>query len=78
MPVAEVYLCDKTEGLKGDHRKCGREVGDGGIRLFLTVAPVQGKLDKGELADVNPVDLQFCGRVHANYWLIRQRVARET
>jgi len=76
VPVAEVYLCDKTEGLKGNHRKCGREVGAGGVRLFLTVAAVQGKLDKDEPPDVRPFDLQFCGRVHANYWLIRQRVAR--
>ena len=75
MPVAEVYLCDKTEGLKGDHRRCGKEVGDGGVSLFLTVAPTKSKLDK-DVADVRPVDLQFCGRVHANYWLIRQRVAR--
>jgi len=70
MPTAEVYLCDKTEGLSGEHLRCGREVppGEG---IFLNLDMVDGQKS-------TVVQLQFCSRRHANYWLIRQRVARDS
>ncbi len=73
MPEAKVYLCDKLEGLKGEHRKCGKEVGEDGIRLTLAISPVQAEL--AEEPGTGTLELQFCGRRHAQYWLIRQRVA---
>jgi len=82
MPLAEVYICDKTEGLKGEHLKCGREVGEvydggGGIDIFLTVVPSGAMSERKEdIVDVGK-RLRFCRRSHANYWLIRQRVALE-
>lgn len=75
MPEAKVYLCDKTEGLEGEHRKCGREVGPDGVMVVLTLTPVQERLDQEKSGVV--ADLRFCGWRHAQYWLIRQRVARE-
>ncbi|KKL11686.1 hypothetical protein LCGC14_2543270, partial [marine sediment metagenome] len=44
MPEAKVYLCDKLEGLKGEHKKCGHEVGEGGVRLALRLTPVNEEL----------------------------------
>lgn len=75
MPEAKVYQCDKLEGLREKHgephKKCGHEVGEGGVRLALMIADVQKKLE-----EIDPVvELQFCSRRHAQYWLIRQRVA---
>ena len=71
MPTAEVYLCDKTEGLTGEHLRCGREVPPGeGIFLNLEV------MAAGQKSAV--AQLRFCSRRHANYWLIRQRVARDS
>lgn len=69
MPISEVYLCDKTEGLRGEHLHCGREVGENAIDVVLTVSGGEGG---GKVYEP-----RFCGRRHANYWLIRQRVAHD-
>ncbi len=73
MPEAKVYLCDKTEGLKGEHKRCGREVTPDGVYVVLEV---------GLTAQASPTkpepDQQvrkFCSQYHAQYWLIRQRLA---
>ena len=80
MPEAKVYLCDKLEGLPeptgkraSPHKKCGKEVGGDGVLLTLAISPVQAEL--AEEPGTGTLVLKFCGRSHAQYWLIRQRLA---
>lgn len=73
MPEAKVYQCDKTEGLRGERRKCGREVTPDGVYVVLEVGST------AQASETKPEPEQqvkkFCGRAHAQYWLIRQRLA---
>ena len=74
MPEAKVYQCDKTEGLEGEHMKCEHEVRDDddrAVMVSVTIAALGGGSGGPNR------DLRFCRRTHANYWLVRQRVALE-
>jgi len=85
MPTSEVYLCDKQEDLPNDPgRSCRKAVGDDGVDLVLTLS-TSGSGPTSRDARMPPsrtewgvvFERKFCGRTHANYWLIRQRLARD-